>query len=674
MLQRMTLRARLGILLVFAMTPLIGFGTSIVRSRFTEYRGASQTPLFLSYASFLGDLTHELQKERGLSAGYLSSQGKTFVSELGSQRRQTDVVIDQLEQQLDDATIEGVVSAEQIKALQNNAKLVASIRSDVDAFHTASEIIPRYTAFIQRNLSETMWVSNSLGAADVMKVVIAGQSLANAKEYAGLERARVAQALAKGRADTELCYKIESLRRAQKEHLTLAHDLLSTDSKDLLKPIESSPESQLASEISKYITASTGEPLSRFSAEQWWKAQTARLGKYRKAQLTLTTQLAADARTSGRHALTLLYLVVSGLVATVAFVLVFGVQTIKSVDRRTRHLVDAILRIANGEADLAERLEESHDEFGQISASFNRVMDRLQEAGDLCGTNSETLSAQGTQVSNSASSISLQIKDSQTHSQEVTSDAIHMSQDVQDASQQITAVSRSLGSTSSAMALLAEEMEHANQIASGASDQSDRASMVVQQNADRISELTEAAREIGNVVKLIQDIAEQTNLLSLNATIEAARAGESGKGFAVVANEVKELARQTSQAIDSIRNRADSIQTASIAANESIAEIGSAFSDLSASTSQLAEQTVQHRETACRLNGDIRGLSESSLTACETIDRTVARTQSIAERLELVDTALRASAAGIDETRTAGIDLCDNAKKMRSQLTELLGC
>jgi methyl-accepting chemotaxis protein len=78
----------------------------------------------------------------------------------------------------------------------------------------------------------------------------------------------------------------------------------------------------------------------------------------------------------------------------------------------------------------------------------------------------------------------------------------------------------------------------------------------------RIVELSAAADRIGDVIKLITEIAQQTNLLALNATIEAARAGEAGKGFAVVASEVKSLAGQTAKATDEISGQIAAMQTA----------------------------------------------------------------------------------------------------------------
>lgn len=88
-------------------------------------------------------------------------------------------------------------------------------------------------------------------------------------------------------------------------------------------------------------------------------------------------------------------------------------------------------------------------------------------------------------------------------------------------------------------------------------------SMVITKNAKSktdetnivIEELNTSAKSISRMVSTIRGIAEKTNMLALNAAIEAAGAGEAGKGFAVVANEVKELAKQTSVATEDISHK-----------------------------------------------------------------------------------------------------------------------
>lgn len=149
------------------------------------------------------------------------------------------------------------------------------------------------------------------------------------------------------------------------------------------------------------------------------------------------------------------------VVAITATTLVFGYWLMQSVERRTSELVAAILRIAKGEADLSERLEESPTELGRIVASFNQVMNRIQKAGTLCGERTTSLAEKGMEVSESAARITQQIQKSQSQSAAVQSESVSVKKSIESASQTIDSVSGSLQNASTRIAQLAAEMDNA---------------------------------------------------------------------------------------------------------------------------------------------------------------------------------------------------------------------
>jgi methyl-accepting chemotaxis protein len=74
----------------------------------------------------------------------------------------------------------------------------------------------------------------------------------------------------------------------------------------------------------------------------------------------------------------------------------------------------------------------------------------------------------------------------------------------------------------------------------------------VKNSAEQMKELDEKAQKISQLVQIIEVISQQTNLLALNAAIEAARAGESGRGFAVVAHEIRKFSEEVGTSIKEI--------------------------------------------------------------------------------------------------------------------------
>ena len=81
---------RLALICLFPILALIIVSTSKLLSEYDKARQATTIAHILEAAPFISNAVHELQKERGINAGYLSSKGKKFTSEIGAQRKLTD--------------------------------------------------------------------------------------------------------------------------------------------------------------------------------------------------------------------------------------------------------------------------------------------------------------------------------------------------------------------------------------------------------------------------------------------------------------------------------------------------------------------------------------------------------------------------------------------------------
>jgi methyl-accepting chemotaxis protein len=181
---------------LLAMTSLlsIGFAAYLLSAVATNHRVMQESRQLLDVSEVAvatSDLVHELQKERGLSAGFIASQGRKFADDLLAQRQVTDARTQALT----------IIGAERASALPEQfasrlkdaadfgAPLAERRQRVSDLVISGSESFDFYTRLIDGSLAAVAHVAPTLANAEMVRRFIAYNGLIQAKEYTGRERA-----------------------------------------------------------------------------------------------------------------------------------------------------------------------------------------------------------------------------------------------------------------------------------------------------------------------------------------------------------------------------------------------------------------------------------------------------------------------------------------------------
>lgn len=239
----------------------------------------------------------------------------------------------------------------------------------------------------------------------------------------------------------------------------------------------------------------------------------------------------------------------------------------RRISRPLADVVTAAHDIADGDLQIKQIRYAGDDEIGDLLKAFSHMAKNLQEIVTHVSRSAEQVAAASEQLTASADQSALaagQVAETITsvaagaYTQGTTVE--HTADIVQEMARAIGHIAENSSTVSARSAETSKAATIGSQAMQQATDQMQAINRSVSQSAEVVGKLGESSKQIGEIVDVISGIAGQTNLLALNAAIEAARAGEQGRGFAVVADEVRKLAEQSHEAAQKIAHIVREIQ------------------------------------------------------------------------------------------------------------------
>ena len=615
-------------------------------------RKANDTITNAVLVSYTSQLVHEMQKERGMSAGFIGSKGKSFARQIQEQRRLTDARLNDL-QSFYDGDDYRAVSKRTMAELFDRVNQLPAIRAQVDALSISlPDVLSYYTANNKLILDLNGTLATQLEETAAAAKFLTLYNISNAKEQAGIERAVLSNVFGRGSFTPALLLRYYSLKTKQGTYLDNAMVVVDEDFRGALKAFINSSETRDVERLRQIAENSEGG--FGVTPEAWFAAATARINNLKDTEQNLTDHIAdyASAKVMTRRIAIFLELVVLTLATAIAYA-VFTTIKMRAAQAkeisRVMHAVDKHKNLTE-QADII-----TQDDLGQIAELINKTFFHVREdlqrfqANAIKINQASTRTAAATEQSKhnliqlqlDISGIATATAEMTASIQEVLSNMERAADNAQEAANETCRGETALNTAVDGIGLTASEVSKMGQT---------------------IEDLNERVNDILVMVDVIKSVADQTNLLALNAAIEAARAGEQGRGFAVVADEVRSLAKRTQNSTEEISKVVNVLRESSQNAFSSI-ETGN----------KTAQNAVERANEITRvLNKIVVNISNVDLvtqTISQSSKEQNALTTSVNTSVANIDQQARENVIGAEQVAAASMQLSGVAQDMEDRLS-----
>ncbi len=515
-------------------TLAVGFGVS----RILEYRSVAMDrhadASLLSMSEEVSKLVHELQRERGMSATYLTTEGAEMGEDLVAQQVSTDLATDALldaKQLFDLATVHEEAQVHLLDALAV-LEMVADMRRNVLSLGVPmQDILSFYSGINEDLLAFFQHTGETSSSPEVTVEVMMIAAFQKGKEFAGLERAMGGSAFSKGSFSLKELTAYAEAISAQMAYFELFHEIASIEERQLMDVWDLSDEAAHLHEMRELAMLSgvNGDMLHH-TGTHYFELGSKFIDHLRVIELKVLNQLLEMVKAEEKSADKAIFWVALQVAAGVFLTVLVAAAFLGPLRRNMDDVRISATKMAEG--DLEVELPTAGDnEIGQIISALDVFRLRSIEAR-----------AMEKKIANAERRRLREFENADAEASRVASTVAH----------EIAEASRALENLEDMGRVSASRANEAKKESADMMVEAEKGNALAYSAADAMERIRKSSGDIASITETIEAIAFQTNLLALNARVEAARAGAAGKGFAVVASEVQNLAARASKSATEI--------------------------------------------------------------------------------------------------------------------------
>lgn len=355
---QMTIKTRILLLGLLAIASLLYILGTRFMADSREHDEKQALLVRMETAVKLSDLVHELQKERGISSGYLVNRSQKNEEMLNKQR----AITNQESVRMDEESFRNLESLGKLSEVRE--KISLHQLTSVDSFGY-------YTLAILEILDQFNVLARDSNTSILKRDLHAHEHLMYAKEYLGEIRASLNESLSQGTIDKERVAMVSRLLALHQHH---SRRFLRDTSPEVAAAFRAVLSQPRVKDMFKIVDAARHEQSKVATAEEWFSSASYAIDQLREVETQsmfhLRQHVKAEIAASNQRLLTN-----AALTLAVSLTLMFlAGSAVRRLLQALNLLVTNIEHTINTK-DFSNRIQfVSNDEMGVISHSFNELL------------------------------------------------------------------------------------------------------------------------------------------------------------------------------------------------------------------------------------------------------------------------------------------------------------
>lgn len=375
---------RLAMAVAIPMAALIFFSGQVVYDKYSTVVRMEKLQTLTVLAPLASALIHELQKERGITSGYLGSYGGEFATEIGEQYKITDKVRSDLRRALEKFNF-GQFSASlttKVEQAQNSWKRLKGLRENVTLFNIS---VPEIFEYYSGTIGKILTAVGELGTINVdprtAKLTQAYIAFLEGKELNGIERALGSLGFGSGKFEPEIHHELLQIIGKQKQFVENFRQLTTPEQFSFYLSTMDDAAVVKANQMRKIaVDTSYSNSYVTVPVTDWYNTMTRKINLLKSVEdrlaedaIAMAKQIREEARTG--------YWVTLG-VTGILLLLTVGclLLILQSILRPLSEAKQIMLGLARGDTDAEITGTGREDEFGEI---FDALRIFKESAGKL---------------------------------------------------------------------------------------------------------------------------------------------------------------------------------------------------------------------------------------------------------------------------------------------------